>query len=125
MFIIICILIELLFIFVISNDFIISYITHVTLSMEENEEYEWMSFKTFLTKFEKYKNNQNMKYGYKYYNETYPGIFLQDCENEEFKEKVHLFASIIKIDERCIILYPISWYRYCKWLKKMMIENEN
>lgn len=92
--------------------FVISWTTHIDMNKKENKPYNWCTFKTFIKEFDKYKNNPKLHVR-KVVGET--SVFLYGTNYESI---VYLHASIIKFNEKCMILYPHSWLRYCIWKRK-------
>lgn len=83
---------------------------HVSMNKDEKLPYDFVTFKTFMKEFEKYKNDprlQKYKYGGK-------SIFLEGVEGNI----VYLHASIVKFNGQCMIFYPIDYIKYCLWMKK-------
>lgn len=80
--------------------------THIYMNKGENLPYDWCGFKTFIKEFNKYKNHPELKI-----NNT--SILLYD--KREYKSIVYLHADIIKFDDRCMILYPLSYMLYHIW----------
>ena len=78
------------------------------MNIDQNKPYDWCSFKTFKKEFNKYINNPKLyiqKFG------DY-SIFLDEDNRYNI---LYLHASIIKFNDKCMILYPFSWLRYCIW----------
>lgn len=85
------------------------------MNRDQNLPYDWCNFKTFLTEFYKRYETKDFEYDTKY-----KSIFLKtwDSESHNYIHKIHLHASIIKFDNnKCMILYPWSYFKYCRWLK--------
>ena len=85
--------------------FIFSWSVHISRNKDTGRPYDWCTFDTFIKEFNKYINNPNLEI-------RANSIFLYksylECD-------VYLHASIIKFDEKCMILYPLSWIKYCIW----------
>ena len=91
------------------------YSGHITMNKAQNLPYDWCDFKTFLTEFYKRFGTKDFEY-----NTTYKSIFLRtwDDKSKKYIHKIYLHASIIKFDDnKCMILYPWSYFKYCRWLK--------
>lgn len=98
-----------------------SYIVHVQMNLDEHKEYDFVHFNTFLKEFKKYENDPDLEHGY---NEK--SIFLRKYdENKNRKEILHLHASIVKINDKCMIFYPLDWFKYCKWMKQFMSKSNS
>lgn len=91
-----------------------SYKTHVKMNKDEKLPYDYVDFTTFLNEFNKYKDNPNMKY-------KTESIFLRD---ENYDPIVYLHADIVRFGDKCMIFKPLSWFRYCRWIKKQC-KNKN
>lgn len=92
-----------------------SYLAHVEMNKEQGKPYDWCSFKTFLIEFNSHFDLVNTDF-----NTRFNSIFIK---SDQFKygDRVYLHASIIKFDDsKCMILYPWSFFKYCKWKKKMI-----
>ncbi len=91
------------------------YLTHVSMNKDQKLPYDWCNFKTFLTEFYKRYDKKDFEFDTKY-----KSIFLKtwDSESRSYIHKIYLHASIVKFDDnKCMILYPWSYYKYCRWLK--------
>lgn len=84
--------------------------SHVSMNINEHLPYDFVTFKTFLKEFEKYKDDPELDKS-----KLFKGsIFLE-------KDKVYimyLHANIVKFNNKCMIFYPFSYIRYCLWKKK-------
>ncbi len=86
----------------------IDWSVHISMNKDESKPYDWCTFKTFKKEFDKYINNPKLyikKYG------DY-SIFL---DGTGLNRIVYLHASIIRFNDKCMILYPYSWLRYLVW----------
>ena len=83
---------------------------HVNMNKEEKLPYDFVTFKTFLNEFKKYKDDPDLE-KYKYNEKS---IFLMKDE----KYLVYLHANIVKFNDKCMIFYPIDYIKYCLWMKK-------
>lgn len=94
--------------------FISDYLSHIVMIRGEKLPYDWCDFKTFLLEFE-----SRLGQGAEYENKR-GSIFIRtwDDKSKKYIHKVYLHASIIRFDDnRCMILYPWSYIKYCNWLK--------
>lgn len=90
------------------------YLTHITMNRVQKLPYDWCNFKTFLSEFYKRYEKKDFEFDTKY-----KSIFLKtwDSESRNYIHKIYLHASIIKFDDnKCMILYPWSYFKYCRWL---------
>jgi|GEM_PF-6083353 len=88
---------------------LIPYLTHIEMNMGERVPYDYVNFNTFLNEFNKYKDNPKIKYS------GIDSIILYN--QDEFKSTLYLHAEIVKIKGKCMIFYPLDYYKYKKWLK--------
>lgn len=105
----------LVLVFIALIPFMSDYLSHIGMNKDQNLPYDWCDFKTFLGEFYKRYDPKNLEY-----NTNYKSIFLETWDNEShcYIHKIHLHASIIKFDnDKCMILYPWSYFKYCRWLK--------
>lgn len=109
MIIIFCVFIFILMYITISN-----YIIHIEMNKEKKLPYDYVDFNTFLNEFNKYKDNPDIKY------ET-QSIFLRDSNYDPI---VYLHADIVRFGDKCMIFKPLSWFKYCRWIKKQC-KNKN
>lgn len=86
-----------------------SYVTHIHMNKKEKLPYDYVSFKTFIREFNKYKYNPRLER-----RENNNSIILKK-DNDYV---LYLHASIVKIDGKCMIFYPVDWFRYCIWIKR-------
>lgn len=92
------------------------YITHIHMVKGEELKYDWCNFKTFLSEF-----NSRFDSEIAEYDNPRGSVFIRlwDSQNNKFVCKIYLHASIIRFDDdKCMILYPWSYFKYCKWLKQ-------
>lgn len=75
--------------------------------------YDFVNFDTFIKEFKKYENDEELEIGW-----GGSSIFLRKFVDNKYQEIVYLHASIVKFNGRCMIFYPIDWFRYCAWMKK-------
>lgn len=91
-----------------------SYITHIQMNLEEHKEYDYVHFNTFLKEYKKYENDPGLEHSY-----GGKSIFLRKYDgNNNRKEILYLHASIVRINDKCMIFYPLDWFKYCKWMKQ-------
>jgi len=107
--------IVLLVLFILMVLFIADYSSHIYMIKGENLQYDWCNFKTFLSEF-------NLRFNKEFAECNSPrgSIFVRlwDSQNEKLIYKIYLHAGIIRFDDdKCMILYPWSYFKYCKWLK--------
>lgn len=93
-----------------------SYATHIYMNKKENVPYDYVNFKTFSREFNKYKYSLGLEY-----NENGESIFLK-INNDYI---LYLHASIVKINGKCMIFYPIDWFKYCIWIKQFNKSKTN
>ena len=86
----------------------VSWIVHISMNIDQNKPYDWCTFKTFKREFDKYKNKLHA-------DDTFRNSIFLD-------KTVYLHASIIEFNDKCMILYPHSWLRYCIW-KRRFVSN--
>jgi hypothetical protein len=85
-----------------------SWKTHIDMNKGQNLPYDYVHFKTFIKEFEKYKDDPKLRSnGWK------DSIFLQDSIGNDI---LYLHASIVQINNKCMIFYPLSWWRYQRWI---------
>ena len=84
-----------------------SWEIHISMNVNSGKPYDWCTFNTFMREFNKYKDDSRLE-SKNYFKDS---IFLYDG----FRHVVYLHASIIEFDEKCMILYPLSYIRYCIW----------
>ena len=90
--------------------FFSNWLIHVSMNKDEKLPYDFVTFKTFLNEFEKYKDDPNLQK----YECNEKSIFLM----KDKKYLVYLHANIVKFNDKCMIFYPIDYIKYCLWMKK-------
>lgn len=95
----------------------VNWFTHITMNQHHGKPYDWCTFKTFMREFNKYKNDPRLEFS-KCFKDS---IFLYD----NYRRIVYLHASIIEFDGKCMILYPLSYIRYCIWKDNFTKHNHN
>lgn len=95
----------------------IYYSIHVDMNKQEHCPYDFVRFSTFIKEFNKYKEDPQLEI---WQNRS---IFLR----KDHQDVVHLHASIVKFNNKCMIFYPISFIKYSIWKKKFIYNklNEN
>lgn len=83
---------------------------HVSMNKDEKLPYDFVTFKTFLKEFEKYKDDTDLQ---KYEHDGKSIFLMRDREYI-----VYLHANIVKFNGKCMIFYPIDYIKYCLWMKK-------
>lgn len=86
-----------------------SYMTHIDMNKGQNLPYDYVSFNTFIREFDKYRYSLGLEHM-----ENGESIFLKGDNGYV----LYLHASIVKINGKCMIFYPIDWFRYCIWIKR-------
>lgn len=84
--------------------------THVDMNLDEHLPYDFVTFKTFMKEFEKYKDDPNLQK----YEWNGKSIFLRGVG----EYIVYLHANIVKFNGKCMIFYPLDYIKYCLWMKK-------
>lgn len=94
------------------------YLAHIDVSLALNKPYDWVGFKTFLMEFDKFKDDQKLEF-----DKNYKSIF---CYGDGYEDKkVYCHASVICFDNKCMILYPISFFRYWLWKLRLFKSNKS
>ena len=70
---------------------------HVSMNLDQKLPYDFVTFKTFLKEFNKYKYHHSLR-------KEKNAIFL-DKDNKH----VYIHADIVKFNYKCMILYPVSF----------------
>lgn len=114
-------LLVFIFIFIVPTVlFLASYTTHIEMNINQNKPYGYVTFERFIKEFNKYKNDSRLKYDY-----DYKSIFLRYYNDEHVCHNyVYLHASIVMFEDKCMIFYPIDWFKYCWWMKKQFKHNK-
>ena len=99
--------------------FIACYSTHIEMNKNQNLPYDYVNFKTFKNVFNSYMNkyidNPNIDIEYGWHGS--PAVFMKNKYNYQNK-LIYLHASIVEFENKCMIFYPLSWIRYCIWMKQ-------
>jgi hypothetical protein len=85
------------------------YDTHLQMNESEHIPYGYVHFNTFLKEFEQYEEESG------FYTEC-GGVFLPDSS---FGYKVYLHADIVRIDDRCMMFYPMGYLKYKVWFRRL------
>ena len=89
----------------------VNWSVHIEMNKEQNLSYDYVTFDTFMREFEKYKDDPRLRI-----DSSYNSIFL----DKSFMNYILYFHSdIVKINNKCMIFYPISYLRYKRWIKKI------
>ena len=92
-----------------------AYSSHIEMSKAQKLPYNWCDFKTFLAEFYKRYEAKGFEY-----DTRWNSIFLKtwDDNSKDYIHKIWLHAAVIRFDDnKCMILYPWSYFKYCRWLK--------
>jgi len=90
------------------------YSAHIHMILREDKPYDFVGFKTFIFEFNRYKKDHKISY-----DKEVNGIFGED------RDDLYLCASIIRFNNKCMILYPISFFKYCLWTRKVLKESKD
>ena len=83
---------------------LIMYVTHISMVIDEKKPYDYVSFKTFLRVFNEY----NQKYRLIYSD-------FGSIVNSGSQTIVYIHADIIRFENKCMILYPLSYVIFKVW----------
>ena len=86
-----------------------SYTSHIYMNKKQNLPYDYVNFKTFIREFDKYRYSLNLEC-----RENSNSRFLKN--NNDYV--LYLHASVVEIDGKCMIFYPVDWFRYCIWINR-------
>ena len=88
---------------------------HIDMNKDEKLPYDYVNFETFIKEFEKYQDDPRLDF-------SRPGsIFLR---TSYFNDILYLHADIVRIDNKCMIFYPIDYLKYKIWMKKIHKERD-
>lgn len=88
--------------------FIASYLTHISMVRDNTERWAFGSFRDFKKAFDLISNWER--------NERFPNSFFVYDNNYNHISRIH--ASIIMFNNAGMILYPLSWIRFCLFIHK-------
>lgn len=100
------ILIAICIVFIVS--FMLVWSLHITLSKDEDRPYDYVTFKTFIKVFEQYK--------YPITSIGNRGIYFSNNTPSEYL--LYLTDTVVMIENKCMIFYPISYLRYLFFLRE-------
>lgn len=83
------------------------WLIHRGMNIDECKPYDYVNFKTFIREFEKYKNDPNLTCNCR-------SIFL----SKDDMEILFLCADVVRIDNKCMIFYPLDYIKYKIWIRK-------
>ena len=102
--------------------FISSYLTHIHMNKDQNLQYDYVNFKTFINVFNEYmdmyKDNSNVDIKYGYHGS--PAVFMCIKNNWNRYYIIYLHADIVKFENKCMIFYPWSYIKYHRWIRKFI-----
>ena len=98
---------------VILVNIISSYVVHISMTLDEHIEYDYVHFKTFLEEYKKYENDPDLEHS-----KDGRSIFLMKCDGYNINKILYLHAGIVMINDKCMIFYPFSWLKYCIWMRQ-------
>lgn len=90
------------------------WIIHISMNLECKKPYDFVSFDTFIKEFNKYENDKDLDV-----EEWSSGksIFLYKWEDTNRVNVLYLHADIVEINGKCMIFYPLDYFKYIKWKK--------
>lgn len=91
----------------------VSWTVHLSQNKDQHKPYGWGTYKQFMREFEKYG-----KWTIDNVNEN---SFFGEIVSPEYRtrdSKYYIHAGIIQFDNRCMNLYPLSYFRVRCFLKK-------
>lgn len=86
---------------------LITWQVHISMNKDQNVSYDFVTFDTFLEVYNAYENHPKLNIT------NYGSIFLYD----DYDPILYLHADIVKINNKCMIFYPISYLKYYMWLQ--------
>lgn len=90
------------------------YMTHIEMNTSQNKPYDYVTFERFMKEFNKYKDDPRLEY-----DKSFKSIFLKYWDGEHtYHNDVYLHASIVMFVDKCMIFYPVDWFKYCIWMKR-------
>ena len=104
-------------IFILMLCFWVSYSTHIDMNKQEKLPYDYVTLNTFIREFNKYKDDPDLQKN-EWNNKS---IFLRKND----KDILYLHADIVRINEKCMIFYPIDWIKYCIWMRQFQKVDSN
>ena len=94
----------------------VNWSVHIDMNKEQGLPYDYVTFGTFMREFEKYKDDFRLRI-----DSSYNSIFL----DKSFMNYIlYLHADIAKINNKCMIFYPVSYLRYKIWIRKFTAHHE-
>ena len=101
--------------------FLPGYLTHIEMNKSTLCSYRFITFTSFFKKFNQcILDHPKLEWTY-----FYGSFFAKDMSNTDSEGeywlkpyKIYMHASIIRIDDMCYIMDPISWISYNFWMKK-------
>lgn len=102
------------------TSFVVSYLIHIEMNTSKNKPYDYVTFERFMKEFNKYKDNPRLEY-----DKNFKSIFLKywDGYDHTYHNDVYLHASIVMFGDKCMIFYPVDWFKYCIWMKIQFRSN--
>ena len=87
------------------------------MNKRQNLLYDYVDFNTFIEVFNEYFNRYKDKPDIKIEHGFggSPAFFMYD---KYYNRIIYLHASVVKFENRCMIFYPLSWIRYCIWMRQ-------
>lgn len=99
--------------------FVASYMTHIEMNTNQNKPYDYVTFERFMKEFNKYKDDPRLEY-----DKSFKSIFLKYWDDENtYHSDVYLHASIVRFVDKCMIFYPVDWFKYCIWMERQFRPN--
>lgn len=89
---------------------IVMWSTHVSMNINEHLPYDFVTFKTFMKEFNKYKDDPKLNKS-----ELFKGSIFLEKDKESI---VYLHANIVKFNNKCMIFYPFDYIKYYLWKRK-------
>lgn len=94
---------------------IVMWSIHVSMNIEQRLPYDFVTFKTFIREFNKYKTDPELDKS-----ELFKGSIFLEKDKESI---VYLHANIVKFNNKCMIFYPLDYFKYRKWKKNFRKES--
>lgn len=94
---------------------LVTWTVHISMNKDQNVPYDFVTFDTFLDVYKFYGNHPKLNIT------DYGSIFLYD----DYDQILYLHAEIVKINNKCMIFYPISYLKYKMWLHNITKKKSN
>lgn len=88
--------------------YFMAWIVHYTMCTDACSQYEYATFKQFMNTFNECEGSFK-------YDKSFPNSIFIEKQNNKYKDECFIHASIIKFDNKGMIIKPYEYWKFLLW----------